>query len=174
MFIKKLYHYNKAVCVSFLGFIILFAVINYKWGMVATPVLQYGMYSSVFHTTDTQTVFIVEANNKMISSSEISLTERDVLQVYLENYEKERSVNEAAYQTMKKYIAYTGLAGYMKVDKYRNGITDSIFSAWYKTKVEKITGTPVHSLNVYRQHFLWKETKLQPADTLIKLTYIGT
>ena len=174
MFIKKLYQYNKALCVFFLGFIILFAGINYKWGMVATPVLQYGMYSSVFHTGDTQTVFIVEANNTMINSAEISLTERDVLQVYLENYEKERTVNEAAHQTMKKYIAWTGLAGYMKDDKYRNQVTDSIFSAWYKAKVEKITGTPVRSLHVYRQHFLWKQTKLEPADTLTKLIYIGT
>ena len=142
--------------------------------MVATPVLQYGMYSSVFYTKDTQTVLIVEANNKMINPAEISLTERDILQIYPENYEKGRTVNEAAYETMKKYIRYTGLGGYMKYDDYRNRVTDSIFSAWYKTKVEKITRIPVHSLNVYRQHFVWKQKKLEPDDTLTKLTYIGT
>ena len=142
--------------------------------MVATPVLQYGMYSSVFHTKDTQTVLFIEANNKWINSAEISLADRDILQIYPENYEKEKTVNEAAYETMKKYIRYMGLTLYMKVDEYRNQVTDSIFSAWYKTKVEKITGNPVHSLNVYRQHFVWKQKKLEPADTLTKFTSNGT
>ena len=82
-----------------------------------------------FSCKDTQTVFMVEANNKLINSAEISLTERDVLQVFLENYEKQRPVNEAAYNTMKRYIGYTGLAGYMGYDKYHNSVTDSIFKA---------------------------------------------
>ena len=161
------------MCFLFVAFIILFGLINYKWGVVATPVLQYGMYSSPLYTKDTQTVYIIEADKKIINSAEISLTERDILQIFPDNYEREKLVNEAAYVTMKKYISYTGLVGDMSYDKYSNEVTDSIFSNWYKTKVEKITGNQVQSLSVYKQHFVWKQKKLEPIDTITKLTYIG-
>lgn len=174
MFIKKLYQYNKVLCLSFIAFIGLFVFINYKWGVVATPILQYGMYSQVFHTTDTQTVYLIEANDVKMNSSEFSLTERDILQVYPFMYENEKKRNEAVYVTMKKYIRFTGMLRYMKFDRFMNQVTDSLFTDWYKTKIEKITGTPIHSLHVYRQHFIWNLKRLEPVDSLTKLKYIGT
>lgn len=155
-------------------FIILFGVINYKWGFVATPVLQFGMYSQVFHTKDTQTVYIIEANNKVINCAEISLTNRDILQLYPENYEKEKIRNEAAYLTMKKYISFTGLSGFMNYEKFSNKISDSLFTIWFKTRVERITGSPVNSLHVFRQHFVWNSKELEAVDSLSKLKYLGT
>lgn len=174
MFIKKLFQYNKALFALFIAGILLFIIINYKWGIVATPILQFGMYSSVFHIKDTQTVYLVKVNGRMIRNADISLTSRDILQVFPENYEKQERVNEAAYATMKKYIGYTGLSRYMQFVKYHNRITDSLFTNWYKTKIEKITGSPVHSLKLYRQHFIWNENKLEPFGTAVKLIDFGT
>jgi len=174
MFIKRLWGYNKILCGFFTAFIISFIVINYKWGVVATPVQQYGMYSTVFYRADTQTVYMIEADDKMINCAGISLTERDILQIYPEDYEKQKPVNDAAYQTMRNYIKYTGLLRYMQYDKYSNRIGDKIFTDWYKVQVEKIIKSPVKTLKVYKQHFQWKLNKLEPVDTLTKLTYLGT
>ncbi len=52
MFLKKLWYYNKALFSFVTAFIIAMAIIMYKWGIVATPVLQFGMYSSKFYTSD--------------------------------------------------------------------------------------------------------------------------
>ncbi len=172
MFIKKLYDYNKTRCFAFVAFIIAFVFINYKWGVVATPVLQYGMFSGKVYLKDTQTVYIIEANHKIIDCAKVSIAERDMLQVYPDYYEKQNFKNEAAYTTMKKYIRYTGLLGLMNVDKFTNKITDSVFTNWYKLQIEKIINEPVLSLSVFKQHFLWKNTRLEPIDTPLKLSYI--
>ena len=157
IFIKKIFVYNKAMAVVFAVFIFLFVFIGYKWGVVATPLLQYGMYSSISNFSDTQTVYLVEADNRLINNSEISVTDLDVLQIYIENYEKQDKINKSVYETMKNYINYTGLSYFMTYNKYSNQLADSVFANWYKTKVEKITGRSVNNLKVWRQQFVWKQ-----------------
>ena len=174
MFIKKLYQYNKALCSLFVAGALLFLVINFKWGVVATPLLQFGMYSSVFHIKDTQVVYQVEVNGHNIHNANVSLTNRDLLQVFPDYYEKQASVNEAAYATIKKYIRYTGLSGFMKKSNYQNDINNSMFVHWYKTKVETITGSPVHALKLNKQNFVWNGDKLEPVGIASKLVEIGT
>jgi hypothetical protein len=172
MFIKNLYQYSKAMFLAFTLFVLAFIFINYKWGMVATPVLQYGMFSGVFHVKDTQTVYIVEANHKLINNGEISFTNRDIIQVYIDNYQRYKAVNWSVYNTMKKYIGYTGLSSFMNAGKYTAAISNTVFTNWYRSKMEAITGEPIVSLVVYRQHFVWQDTALTAIDVPSKLTCI--
>jgi hypothetical protein len=172
MFITKLYTHSKIGCFAFISFIMAFIFINYKWGVVATPVLQYGMFSGKAYLKDTQAIYIIEANHKIIDCTMISLTERDILQVYPDYYEKQNAINQTTYTTMKKYMRYSGLSGLMNIDKFTNKITDSVFTNWYKLKVKKIINEPVLSLSVFKQHFLWKNRRLEPIDTPLKLSYI--
>jgi len=172
MFIKKLYRYSKGMFITFIVFVMAFVVINYKWGMVATPILQYGMFSGVFHTKDTQTVYIVEANHKLINNGKISFTNRDIIQIYIDNYLRYKAVNWSAYNTMKKYIGYAGLSSFMTTDKFTAVISDTTFTNWYRSKMETITGEPITSLAVYQQHFVWEDTTLTAIDAPSKLTCI--
>jgi hypothetical protein len=172
MFIKKLYRHSKMGCFAFVAFIMAFIFINYKWGVVATPLLQYGMFSGKSYLKDTQAIYIIEANHKIIDCAKISLAERDMLQVYPDYYEKQSAINQITYTTMKKYMRYSGLFGLMNIDKFTNKVTDSIFTNWYKLKVEKIINEPVLSLSVFKQHFLWQQTRLVPIDNPLKLSYI--
>ena len=172
MFIKKLYQYSKAMFFAFTVFVLAFVVINYKWGLVATPVLQYGMFSGVFHAKDTQTVYIVEANHKFINNGKISFTNRDIIQVYIDNYQRYKEVNWSAYNTMKKYIGYAGLSSFMTTDKFAPLVSDTLFTQWYRSKMETIIGEPITTLNVYRQHFVWQDTALAAIDAPSKLACI--
>ncbi|GAB2807152.1 hypothetical protein GCM10027043_02640 [Ferruginibacter profundus] len=156
----------------FIAFIISFLFINYKWGLVATPVFEYGMFAGSFHLRDTQTVYTVTANDKMINNAAVSFTERDVIQIYIERYQNYKSVNAQVYATMKKYVGYTGLASFMPYDKFNPVITDTTFTKWYKTKIESITKEAVTSLNVYEQHYVWHNGALAAIDTPFKLTCI--
>jgi len=172
MFIKKLYRYSKTMFFAFTVFVLAFVVINYKWGLVATPVLQYGMFGGVFHSKDTQDVYIVEANHKFINNGKISFTNRDIIQVYIDNYQRYKELNWSAYNTMKKYIGYTGLSSFMTTDKFTPVISDTTFTNWYRSKMEAITGEPITSLNVYLQHYVWQDTVLAAIDAPSKLTCI--
>ncbi len=173
MFIRRLYRYNKALCGLFAVFIILFVIINYKWGTVATPVLQYGMYSTVFTTKDTQTAYRVLANGQPINNATISLTSRDILQIYPDTYTRQARVNRDAYVIMERYFGYAGLSSLLKYDRFSNTISDSLFMSWYKAQAEKITGKKIKDLMVYQQHFTWNGSSLQPIDSTIKLYSLG-
>lgn len=173
MFIKKLYRYNKVLGGLFTLYIISFVVINYKWGLVATPVLQYGMYSSILHINDTQTVFRVEADHVPVNNAGASLTNRDILQIYPDIYARQQQINEDAFATMKKYVGYTGLSSGMTIDRYTNRITDSVFLRWYAGCVQRTTGKPVSHLTIYKQDLTWQNNRLQPAGMAVKLYSIG-
>lgn len=173
MFIRRLYRYNKALCGLFAAFIILFVIINYKWGTVATPVLQYGMYSTVFTIKDTQTAYRVLANGQPINNAAISLTSRDILQIYPDTYTRQARVNKDAYEIMKRYFGYAGLSSIMNYDRFSNTISDSLFMNWYKIQAEKITGRAINGLAIYKQHFTWQGSSLQPIDSAIKLYSLG-
>jgi hypothetical protein len=172
MFIKKLYQHSKTLFFVFAIFLFSFFFINYKWGLVATPVLQYGMFAGIFNLKDTQTVYTVSANNKTISNAAISYTQRDIIQIYIERYQNYKAINESAYTTMKKYVGYTGLSSFMTLDKYAPIISDSVFTNWYKTKIEAITGESAQALMVHEQHYVWQNGTLAAIDTPIKLTCI--
>jgi hypothetical protein len=157
-------------CFVFVAFIMAFIFVNYKWG--GTPLLQYGMYSGEVYLKDIQTIYIIEANHKIIDCARFSLIERDMLQVYLDFYEKQNTVNQAVYTTMKKYMRYLGLSGLMSVDKFTSNITDSVVTNWYKLKVKKIINEAILFLSLFKQHFLWQETRPVPIDNPLKLSYI--
>ena len=172
MFIRDLYRHNKAGCIIVIAFLLTYIYINFKWGVVATPVMQYGMYSSPFHIKDTQEVYQVEANKKIINSGGLSFVDRDIVQLYLFDYERQGLVNGAVYNTMRKYFRYTGLSGLMNVDKYMNHLSDTLFTQWYKQKLEKIINEHIISLAVFKQHFVWQQDRMQPTDSLTKLNFI--
>ncbi len=169
MFLKQLYGYSKTGCIIVVTFLLAFIYINFKWGIVAAPVFQYGMYSSPVHISDTQTVYMVEANKKIINGAELSFTDRDIVQLSLADYEREGFVNETVYNTMHRFLGFTGMMDHYKFINHTN---DTGFTKWYHAKLEKITGSSIDSLAVYKQHFLWQQNTLQPSGAPIKLTFI--
>lgn len=169
MFIRKLYQYNKTACRLFIAFIAAFAFINYKWGITAAPILQFGMFSSPMYLKDTQTVYLVVADGERIDCSKLSLTNRDIIQIYPADYLRSKEVNVAVYNTMQPYIGFTGL---MQLDKYNPKVSDSSFTNWYKQKVQAILKKRVDSLQVFKQDFIWQGNSLQPIGSPYKLLCI--
>jgi hypothetical protein len=173
MFINRLYKFNKISCIIFIAFMLTFIYINYKWGIVATPILQNGMYSKPVYLKDTQTIYFVKANDKTIDCSKITLTERDILQVYPDYFEKQKINNQTVYNTMQKYVAAVSLTSFYDKEKFVNNIPDSIFANWFTLRVQKIIDEPVLTLNVFKQQFTYKNDELVAVDTLLKLNYFA-
>ena len=172
MFLKNLYRHSKTGCFIVLSFLLVYIIINVKWGMIATPVYQFGMYSTPFHIGDTQEVFLVKVNNRIINCGELSFVDRDIVQLYPANYEKQGRANLAVYLTMNKYLYLAVKTGLMSREKYSNRVTDTAFTDWYKQKLEKILREPVDSYSVFLQHYTWQQNGLQPAGSPVKSTFI--
>lgn len=169
MFLKELYRHSKAGCFVVIFFLLAYIYINVKWGIVATPVLQFGMYSSPFHIKDTQEVYMVKANKRMVNGSQLSFNDQDIVQFFLHDYEKQQLVNEAVYNTMHNY---PGLNNLMSYKNFTNHVTDTAFTRWYKQKLEKIIGEPIDSLSVFKQDLIWQLNGLQASGTPIKINFI--
>jgi len=172
MFLKKLYRFNKTAFFSLLLFLIAFIYLNYKWGVHSTPVYQYGMFSSKFYMKDTQTVFKIYTDGRLLDITKYSFIEADRLFVSLQNYAKQKNVNESVYNVMKQIPAKIVAAGVMKHEFYTNDVTDEIFTKWYRQLLEKITGQPFIKLEVYRQKVLWYNNTLKEIASPEKLPFI--
>jgi len=173
MFIKQLYLHSKWLCFIFTGFIVLFIFINYKRGVVATPVLQYGMFSEVFHKADTQVAYHIYVNDKPLDITRYDFAKRDILLISLENYEKIK-YNKIIFSTIKTVLNKAGVGGLMQQEVYSNTINDTIFTNWYTRLVEQIVQYPVLKIAVLSQKFVWLANEMQPASAPEKLPFIVT
>ncbi len=172
MFIKDLYQYSKTVFIAFVLFIVLFIFINYKWGAVATPVYQYGMFSSVFNIKDTQTVYHIYVNDKKLDITQYHFAERDMLLISLENYAKALKNNSAIFFTMKHLLDKTGAGNLMQQQNYSNTISDATFTVWYKKLLQQTIGYPVLRAAVFTQNYIWEGGSIKPVSTPQKLSIL--
>jgi hypothetical protein len=161
MFIKKLYNYSKGGCVVFVVFINSFFFINFKQGVVAAPILQFGMFSSVFNINDTQTVALIYLNDTLLNYTDYSFAERDIILSHLDMYLLEKETNNASFATMQRVLGKVGMAKWMDKQVYSNTITDEQFTGWYKCLLEKVTKKNIYKLEVYSQKYLWNGSYLK-------------
>jgi hypothetical protein len=154
------------LCVYFLAFIGL----NVKQGIVATPVLQYGMFSGKQSLTDTATSYVFYINNEKINLSNYSFTERDVILTSLDKYLSHKENNLAVYNSfngiMQKMHFYTNQTG------FTNNVNESSFNNWYTQKLENILDVKIKSAEVYSQKFIWQKNKIILTDSAQKILSI--
>ncbi len=172
MFITSLYKGNKVVFGFFSAFIISFILINYKWGAIATPVQQYGMYSELFHRSDTQTVVQVYLNDQLLDYSSYSIAARDMIGTYPEMFVKQGKINEAVYTTMHSLLSRLAAGNLMKKELYTNATGSGEFTNWYKGLMEKITHQKIDKLEWYSQQYVWNGRVLEPLGSPVKMTGI--
>ncbi len=171
-FIKKLWYYNKTTTVIFCLFILLWCYINIKRGAVATPFLQYGMYSNPYYLKDTQNILHIYVNDKPIDFSSYSMSERDQLQIFIEDYLLQKENNEMVYTTMKRILSKVWIGKFMQEDAFICNITDDEFLKWYTKIVERITHEKVVKLTAYHQKYILQSGKLVAVSTPFKINCI--
>lgn len=172
MFIKEIWYFNKKATMFFIIFILLWCYINVKQGAVATPLLQYGMFSSPFYLKDTQTVLHIYVNDKMIDFTKFSMSERDQLQVGLEYYLAQKRDNEMVYIIMKRILSRGSIGNLMKEEMYTCKLTDEDFTKWYTKVIERITREKVVKLAAYYQKYVLQSGQLIAVTTPLKINCI--
>lgn len=172
LFIKKLWYFNKKSTIFFVLFILIWFFINFKRGAVATPILQYGMFSNPYYLKDTQNVLHIYVNDKMIDFTKYSMSERDQLQVFLEDYLVQKDNNEMVFTTMKRIFNKVKIGNLMKEDTYTCMLTDEDFTRWYTKIIERITHEKVQKLAAYHQKYIWQLGNFVAVTTPVKINCI--
>ena|SRR6218665_323587 len=164
MFIKQLYHYNKYWLVVFLCFILAFIYINYKWGVVATPVYQYGMFGGSYAIKDTQLVYDVSINNEWVSPARFNFVQRDMIYYMTQKYEEQKRSQMQIYATLNRLYSKAGLGNMVSEAAYRNTATDKDFAQWLLQYIQK-ENDPAH-LKVVVRKYQWQQGKMQAVSPI--------
>lgn len=163
MFLKQLYHYNKTGFAVFIAFIIAFLYLNFKWGLVATPVYQYGMYSGRYSTGDTQRVCHLYAGDHRLPVEEMHFSDRDLLFTMIEKYENQKGQNPLMYSTINNIYSRFGLTNLVKAGSYRNNVNDTIFMKWLQYFLyHKMNNSDIDSVRYDQQLYQWQQGKMRP------------
>lgn len=152
----------------FVAYLLAFLFINYKWGMVATPVLQYGMYSGKHLLSDTMSVYRVVVNGRALEPAQLSSGQNDFVQTYLGLYPFYKENNLVVTETFRNSFSFLH-PGNRASEKI---VTDKIFVDWFKQKMQTIVAEPINSLQATRQNFVWTDRRLVAVDTASKLHFL--
>ena len=171
MFLKALYKFNKVYFVVSLGLLFTFLFINYKWGMVASPISQYGMYSGVYKIKTAKTLYTHIVNGEKLDAQRLSIIQNDFLQSFPVYYESEAEINKATFYTMLPYLNKMGLAHQEDSAKFLNHFSREKFRSWYIQKLSVIINNRVDSFKILQQQYIWTDGELKSigAVSLINL-----
>lgn len=162
MFLKQLYQYNKYGWAAFLFFVIAFFYINIKWGVVATPVYQFGMFSGTFHVSDTQHLYEIWVDGKKINTAEMHFTQRDMLFTMIERYQNASKLHPQIAETLQHLYRRAGL-GFLNNDKaYQQGTTDKVFAQWC---LQYLKLPQAKRLQVMQSKYIWHNKAMLPVST---------
>ena len=153
MYLKKLYFYDKKIFFLFIIYFVSFLYINFKSGLIVSPIMQYGMYSSMTKISDTISINRVYVNDTILDFSQLSMADRDVIDVSLDNFYSEKINNRNVYTTIKRVTKADKI---MQEKVYLNSITDQVFYNWYQTLLENILNRKIDNIKILKQKYVWK------------------
>lgn len=163
MFLQQLYHYNKYGLTVFVLFIAAFLYLNVKWGLVATPVYQYGMFSGKYSVNDTQQVIHFYSGSESIPAENLHFSDRDMLFGMVAKYEAQKTQNILLYNTIDGIYARFGLKNLVKAGSYSNNVNDKSFSNWLRIFLfHKMYNSDIDSVRYDYQLYQWQQGKMRP------------
>ena len=83
MFLVRLFKHDRIAAIIVSALLLGFIYLNYKWGFVATPLLQYGMYSQPVPIEGERTIYRILDADGIDQMPQLNFSERDQLTHYL-------------------------------------------------------------------------------------------
>jgi hypothetical protein len=135
MFLKEIYYHSKLALSLLILIIASFFYLNYKCGIVASPIHLYGMYSKPIFLTDTTSFIKITQDCIPLNSNKLTFAEIDLMQIYPYAFTKAIQNNKHCQTTLNPFVF-----NMLKAANYDNIVNTKMFWAWYKQKVGTITG----------------------------------
>lgn len=169
MYIVKLYTRQKLNFFLLVIFLILSIFINYKSGMIATPINLYGMFSGGFSLKDTLAVKKIILNGLPLNYSKYSYEKRDLMIGILDKYLVQEEHNKNIYETFQKVTQKLHLPINISSVTFTNQINNDIFNQWYAKLLTRICKKNIIKFEVNEQKYIWNGTALISVGTAVQI-----
>lgn len=143
--------------------------INYKSGMIATPINLYGMFSGGFSLKDTLHVKEITVNGLLLNYARYSFEQRDLMIGILDKHLAQERNNQNIYETFQTIIHKLHLPVNISSATFTNQIDNNIFYQWYANLLATICKKSVLKFEVHDQKYIWNGTALQSVGTAVQI-----
>lgn len=169
MYLIKLYAIQKLNFILVFIFLSLSIFINYKSGMIATPINLYGMFSGGFDVKDTLTVKKITLNGVPFDYTKYSYEKRDLMIGILDKYLAQEQNNKNIYETFQTISQKLHLPVNISLITFTNQINNNIFYQWYAMLLTRICKKNILKFEVHDQKYIWNGTALQSVGTAVQI-----
>jgi hypothetical protein len=169
MFLRQVYKHNRIIFVLMILFIIAQLFINFKRGMVVSPLYHYGMYSEVIDVKNTYNVFEVEVNGQRLPAKDFSPQQWDKVIVPLTYYTSINTKSNALYHTDIKRLT-TGLFITTNEEQFIQRCSYDEFIQWYRSYLESVLRKAITTLSIQSRTYTYTAGHLQATDSILPLS----
>ncbi len=157
MYLRKLYHHNKALFVLVFIFALVQLVNNIRRDAAISPVYAYGMYSEVMTPQREYLIPRVTVNGKPLYVGDFSPQEWDKIYLPLILFRRQEQHNKAVYTNNILPLFHFGDAAV-----YTNQMSTATFDNWYRQYLQTITGVPNGTVDISWQQYFFNGFTFQP------------
>lgn len=169
MFLKQLYQHSKGLFLMFLLFVVAFVFLNLKWGMLSTPIYQYGMFSGPIYLKDTLRLTQVQVNGKAVNMSDQHFVSKDKMLVMPQKYLSATHQNSTVQKTMQGFFSKFGWGNLVELDGKDTLVNSHIFMDWYHQQLSATLHKKVDSIQLFQQTLIWDGNTIVPIGSPQKM-----
>ena len=169
MYLLKLYKHQKQNFILVILFLSFSLIINYKSGMIATPINLYGMFSGGYSINDTLSVNKIVIDGQPLNYSKYSYEKRDLMIGILDKYLLEKQNNSDIFETFKKLSLKVNSSINISSTTFNNQINKDVFMKWYGELLTRICKKNISQFEIYNQKYIWKENALVSVDSVVQI-----
>jgi len=166
MFLKSVFNHSKLLFLLMIIFIAGQLFINYKRGVVFSPLFHYGMYSEVMHVKPTYQVWEVQVNGQKLSAEDFSIQQWDKIILPLQYYQGINSSNQLYHRDVKRLLQKLHL--FTTEENFLSNCSYPDFEQWYKRYLQSVTGEAVSDMEITYRSYRF-DSVLIPTDTATSL-----
>lgn len=169
MYLVKLYMHQKKNFLLLVIFFITSILVNYKSGIIATPINLYGMFSGAYSMADTLTINNVYIDGVPINYTKYSYEKRDLMIGMLDNYLAQEKSNKNIFETFKKLIQKINASINISYSTFTNKTDNNDFKKWYGRMLTKICKKSITQFAITSQKYVWNGKALTPLGTAVQI-----
>jgi len=161
MFLKDLYLNSKKLFIVVTIFVITYLYINYKQGIIVSPIYEYGMYSAYSHLHDTLTAYHIYVNDKIVDPAILNLAERDLVFISPISFYTQAEQNNANFSTLYKVFNKMHFGKIMVKSNFENNILQIDFLNWYRKLLQQVLSITINRFAIYKQSYIYQDNNIK-------------
>jgi hypothetical protein len=167
MFLQQLYWHSKWMFTLVIIVITTQLFINFKRGMVVTPLYHYGMYSEAITPKQAYQVFEIFVNGKQLQGKDFTPWQWDKIVLPLTYYSGIPKSNQMYEEDIKRLLIRLHLEPRQK--RFLSTCDYAGFEHWYQLYLTSVLGEKVRNIEVKYRRYSFNTGVLQPTQNVQQL-----